>query len=89
MRNPKISSLSPSQFPCWIPEIRAEEEQMKRQVDQATKNEVFQIQERAKSVFEYKQQGNQKEKKDGQAIDGEAVSVGLQKELKGLENLEY
>ena len=62
---------------------------MKRQADQATKNEVFQIQERAKSVFEYKQQGNQKEKKDGQAIDREAVSAGLQKELKGLENLEY
>ena len=57
---------------------------MKRQADQATKNEVFQIQERAKSVFGYKQQGNQKEKKDG-----EAVSAGLQKELKGLESLEY
>ena len=62
---------------------------MKKQADQATKNKVFQIQERAKSVFEYKQQGNQKEKKDGQAIDGEVVLAGLQKELKGLENLEY
>ena len=62
---------------------------MKRQADQATKNEVFQIQEQAKLVFGYKQQGNQKEKKDGQAIDGEAVSAGLQKELKGLESLEY
>ena len=62
---------------------------MRRQADQATKNEVFQIQERAKSVFWYKQQGNQKEKKDGQALDGEAVLAGLQKELKGVESPEY
>lgn len=62
---------------------------MKRQADQATRTEVFQIQERVKLVFENKQQGNQEEKKDGQAIDGEAVSAGLQKELKGLESLEY
>lgn len=62
---------------------------MKRQADQATRNEVFQIQERAKSVFENKQQGNQEEKKDGQAIDGEAVSAGLQEKLKGLESQEY
>ena len=89
MRNAKISSSSPLQFPCQILEIRTEGKQMKKQVDRATKNEVFQLQERARSVFEYKQQGNQKEKKDRQALDGEVVSAGLQKELKGLENLEF
>ena len=62
---------------------------MKGQADQATQNEVFQIQERVKLVFESKRQENQEEKKDGQAIDGEAVSAGLQRELKGLESLKY
>ena len=62
---------------------------MKKQVDRATKNEVFQLQEQARLVFEYKQQGNQKEKKDRQALNGEVVSAGLRKELKGLENLEF
>ena len=62
---------------------------MKKQVDRATKNEVFQLQEQARLVFEYKQQGNLKEKKDRQALNGEVVSAGLRKELKGLENLEF
>ena len=62
---------------------------MKKQVNRVTKNKAFQLRERARSVFEYKQQGNQKENKDKQALHGEAVSTGLRKELKGLENLEF
>ena len=62
---------------------------MKKQVNRATKNKAFQLRERARSVFEYKQQGNQKENKDEQALNGEEVSTGLRKELKGLENLEF
>ena len=57
---------------------------MKKQVDRTTKSEVFQSRERAKSVFGCKRQENKKERKDGQALDGEAVSAGLRRELKGL-----
>ena len=57
---------------------------MKKQVDRTTKSEVFQSRERAKLVFGCKWQENKKERKDRQALDGEAVSAGLRRELKGL-----
>ena len=57
---------------------------MKKQVDRTTKSEVFQSRERAKSVFGCKWQENKKERKDRQALDGEGVSAGLRRELKGL-----
>ena len=57
---------------------------MKKQVDRTTKSEVFQSREQAKSVFGCKWEENQKERKDRQALDGVAVSVGLRRELKGL-----
>lgn len=57
---------------------------MKKQVDRTTKSKVFQSREQAKSVCGCKRQENQKERKDRQALDGEAVLAGLRRELKGL-----